>query len=160
MRTILTCVAILACAACNRNEAPRAASPDIAAETQAIQKAEEAQLAAITARDEAGSTSVYAEDAVFVDDHGNASRGRAAIASAFKPFLADPTMKLDYKPGSKVFSSSGDMAYSTAEFSQSYTDPKTKKLVTSKGTNVSVWRKESDGSWRLVADSNPAGPTG
>ena len=93
MRTILTCVAILACAACNRNEPAPAAAPDIAAETQAIEKAEQAQLAAITARDEAGSTGVYAEDAVFVDDHGNASRGRAAIVTSF---TTPTTAAVDY----------------------------------------------------------------
>jgi uncharacterized protein (TIGR02246 family) len=160
VRTILTCAAILACVACNQNAATPAAKPDAVAEAQAIQKVEEAQLAALSSKDAAGSTSPYADDAIFIDDHGNASRGKPAIVSAFGPMLADPAMKLDYKPGSKVVSSGGDMAYSTAEFSQTYTDPKTKKVVTTKGTNLSVWRKKSDGSWQLVADSNPASPTG
>ena len=31
----------------------------------------------------------------------------------------------------------------------------TKKPVTMTGTNLSVWRKQDDGSWKLVADSNP-----
>lgn len=160
MRTILTCAAILACAACNQNAAAPAAKPDSAAEAQAIEKVEQAQLAAISSRDQAGSTSPYADDAVFINERGEASRGKAAIDTAFQGFLADPTMKLDYKPGAKVISSSGDMAYSTAEYTESYTDPATKKLVTVKGTNLSVWKKQADGSWKLVADSNPAGPTG
>ena len=160
MRTFLTCAAILACAACNQNKAAPEAALDTAAETQAIQKVEEAQLAAISSRDEAGSTGPYADDAVFIDDHGNTSRGKDAIASAFKPFLGDPTMKFDYKPGEKMFSKAGDLAYSTAEYTQTYTDPKTKKLITSKGTNLSVWKKQDDGSWKLVADSNPGAPTG
>ena len=159
MRTILTCAAILACAACTQNAAAPVAKPDAAAETQAIQKVEEAQLAAISARDQAGATSPYADDAVFISERGVASRGKDAIASGFKEFLADPTMKIEYTPGAKVFSSSGDMAYSTAEYTETYTDPATKKLVTMKGTNLSVWKKQADGSWKLVADSNPAGPT-
>ena len=67
-------------------------------------------------------------------------------------------MKIDYKPGAKSFSSSGDLAYSTAAYTESFTDPKTKKMVTMTGTNLSVWRKQADGSWKLVADSNPAAP--
>lgn len=160
MKTILTCAAMLACAACNQNAPAPAAKPDTGAETQAIEKVEQAQIAAITARDQAGSTSPYADEAVFINERGEASRGKDAIASAFKPFLADPTMKLDYKPGAKVLSSNGDMAYSTADYSETYTDPATKKLVTIKGTNLSVWKKQADGSWKLVADSNPAAPTG
>jgi ketosteroid isomerase-like protein len=59
-----------------------------------------------------------------------------------------------------VVSESGDMAYSTAEYTETYTDSATKKLVNIKGTNLSVWKKQADGSWKLAADSNPAGPTG
>ena len=160
MRTILTCAAILACAACNQPAPAPSAKPDATAETAAIEKLEQAQIAAITARDQAGATSPYADDAVFISERGEASRGKDAIAEGFKAFLADPTMKIDYKPGAKIFSDGGDMAYSTAEYTESYTDPASKKLVTMKGTNLSVWKKQADGSWKLVADSNPAGPTG
>jgi uncharacterized protein (TIGR02246 family) len=159
MRTILTCAALLACAACNQTAPAPSAKPDAAAETAAIEKLEQAQIAAITARDQAGATALYADDAVFISDHGEASRGKEAIGSAFKTFLADPAIKIDYKPGAKVLSDGGDMAYSTAEFTETYTDSATKKLVNIKGTNLSVWKKQADGSWKLVADSNPAGPT-
>jgi uncharacterized protein (TIGR02246 family) len=121
---------------------------------------EQAQLAAISARDQAGATSPYSDDAIFISERGVASRGKEAIASGFKEFLGDPTMKFEYTPRAKVFSDGGDMAFSTAEYTNSYTDPATKKLVTVKGTNLSVWKKQADGSWKLVADSNPAGPTG
>lgn len=160
MRTILTCAAILACAACNKPAPAPTAKPDAGAETAAIEKVEQAQLAGITARDQGASTAPYSADAVFIDDHGNASRGTDAIGTVFKSFLADPTIKIDYKPGAKVLSDGGDMAYSTAEYTETYTDPATKKLVNVKGTNLSVWKKQSDGSWKLVADSNPSGPTG
>ena len=160
MRTILTCAALMACAACTRDATAPAAKPDTAAETAAIVKLEQAQIAAITARDQAGATAPYTDDAVFISERGEASRGKDAIASGFKTFLADPTLKFDYTPGAKVFSDGGDMAYSTAAYTQSYTDPATKKLVTMKGTNLSVWKKQADGSWKLVADSNPAGSTG
>ena len=156
MRTILTCAAVLACAACNQNAPAPTAKPDTAAETKAIEQVEQAQIAAIAAHDQAGSTSPYADDAVFISERGEASHGKEAIAATFKQFIGDPTLKFDYKPGMKTFSDGGDMAYSMAEYTESYTDPATKKLVTMKGTNLSVWKKQADGSWKLVADSNPA----
>ncbi|GAA4758442.1 hypothetical protein GCM10023264_28460 [Sphingomonas daechungensis] len=160
MRTFVTCAAILACAACTQQATAPTAKPDTAAETAAIEKLEQAQIAAITARDQAGATASYGDDAVFISERGETSKGRDAIVAGFKSLLADPTLKIDYKPGSKTFSDAGDMAYSTAEYTETYTDPTTKKPVTIKGMNLSVWKRQADGSWKLVADSNPAAPTG
>jgi len=151
---------MLACSACTQQASAPAAKPDTAAETAAIEKLEQAQIAAITAHDQANATSLYADDAVFISERGEASNGKDAIAAGFKAFLADPTLKIEYKPGAKVFSDDGGMAYSTAEYTESFTDPTTKKPVTIKGMNLSVWKKQADGSWKLVADSNPAAPTG
>jgi uncharacterized protein (TIGR02246 family) len=158
MRTILTCAAVLACAACQQKAAEAPAKRDTAAETRAIETVENGQIAAVNQKNLDGATSLYADDAVFIGENGKAVRGKDAIAAGFKEFLADPSMKIDYKPGAKSFSSSGDLAYSTAAYTESFTDPKTKKVITMRGTNLSVWRKQADDSWKLVADSNPAGP--
>jgi len=160
MRRILSCAALLACSACNQSSPASSTKADAPAATKAIEKVEQGQLAGLAAHDLAAATGLYADDAVFIDDHGSTARGKEAISEKFKGVVADQTMKIDYKPGEKVVSDSGDMAYSTAEFTESYTDPATKKLVNIKGTNLSVWKTQADGSWKLVADSNPAGPTG
>jgi uncharacterized protein (TIGR02246 family) len=157
MRTILTCAVVLACAACQQ-KATTPTAVDATADAQALENAAEAQLAAIAARDVAGATNVYANDAVFIDDAGAASSGKDAINAIFKGYLADPALKIDFKLGRMIVSNGGDMAYSVSEFTQTYTDTMTKKPVTMKGTNLCVWRKQADGSWKLVADSNPAGP--
>jgi uncharacterized protein (TIGR02246 family) len=157
MRTLLTCAAILACAACQKSTEPVDAA-NTTAEVQKIEAAETKQIASIGQKYLAGATDLYADDAVFISEDGTATQGKEAISAKFEEFLADPTLKLDYTPGTKVFSEGGDMAYSTAAYTETFTDPKTKRLVTMKGTNLSVWRKQADGSWKLVADSNPAGP--
>lgn len=155
MRTILTCAALLACAACQKTTAPAEAA-GTGADTAAIESVESEQIASITQKYLGGATDLYGDDAVFIDGDGSAVKGHDAIKAKFKEFLTDPALKIDYKPGAKTFSSSGDMAYSTATFTESSTDPKTKKVVTVTGTNLSVWKKQSDGHWKLVADSNPA----
>lgn len=156
MRFILICAALAVCAACQQGPA----KADLAADTQALDQMEKAQIAAINAHDRAGATAPYADDAVFINERGVAVKGRGEILTAFQKFVTDPTLKIDYRPGEKSFSDSGDVAYSTSEFTETFTDPATKKLVTIKGTNLSVWRRQADGSWKLVADSNPAVPTG
>lgn len=157
MQKFIACAVILACAACQKTTAPAAAA-DTAAATQAIEALENTQIAAIGQKYLGGATDLYSADAVFIDGAGNLTSGRDAIKAKFKGFLDDPSMKIDYHPGQKTFSSSGDMAYSTASYTETYTDPKTKKPVTVKGTNLSVWKKQADGSWTLVADSNPESP--
>lgn len=154
MRNILTCAALLACAACQKTTAPAAAA-DTGADTAAIESVENEQIASISQKYLGGATDLYGDDAVFIDGDGKATSGKAAIKTAFEGFLKDPALKIDYKPGKKTFSSSGDLAYSTATFTETSTDPKTKKPVTVTGTNLSVWQKQQDGHWKLVADSNP-----
>ena len=159
MRRIMSCAAFLACAACQQTiTAP--AQVDTAAEIKAIEALEKSQMTAVDARDPAGASGVYADDAVFINEAGKVSRGRETIAGGFKAMLADPSVKLTYTPGPKTISATGDMAYAAADYTMSFTDPKTKKPVTVKGTNLSVWRKQADGSWKLAADSNPGAPAG
>lgn len=154
MRIFLTCAAVLACAACQNTTAP-AAGADTSSDTKAIEEAEHTQITSIGQKYLGGATDLYSDDAVFIGGDGEAVRGKDKIKAMFKGYLADPAQKFDYQPGQKTFSSSGDMAYSTASYTETYTDPKTKKAVTMKGTNLSVWKKQGDGSWKLVADSNP-----
>ena len=157
MRTILICTALMTCAACQNAAAPVKAA-DTATEAQSIETAEKTQIDSIGQKYLAGATSLYADDAVFIGGDGSMTAGKPAITAQFEKFLADPAQKIDYAPGPKTFSSSGDMAYSTASFTETFTDPATKKPVTVKGTNLSVWRKQADGSWKLAADSNPGAP--
>lgn len=157
MRLVIASALLLTAAACQQ-PAPKADEPakvDTAAAAADIKAAEDAQIAAINAKDTAKATASYAEDAVFIGDDGKLVAGSAAIAEAFGGFLPDPALKIDYQPGEKTFSDDGSMAYATATYSETITDPATKKVVTLTGTNLSVWRRQADGSWKLVADSNP-----
>ncbi|MES2001951.1 MAG: nuclear transport factor 2 family protein [Pseudomonadota bacterium] len=158
MRKILILAASLVLAACQQ-QAAAPAKVDTAAATDAIGKLESAQIAAINSRDPAGATAVYGDNAAFITNSG-LTNGKDAIATFFKGFLTDPNVKIDYTSGAKMFSDDGTLAYSTATYTESYTDPATKKPITVKGSNLSVWRKQADGSWKLVGDSNADSPTG
>lgn len=158
MRTLLTCAAFLACAACQQPAATAPAGDDTAAEADAIKQTEQAQIKAIQAKDATASTANYANDAVFVAENGKQIEGSQAIGEAFGEFLKDPALAFDYQQGKTVVSKGGDMAYSTATYTETMTDPKTGKPVTLKGSNLSVWQKQADGKWKLVADNNAGAP--
>jgi len=47
---------------------------------------------------------------------------------------------------------SGDIAYSQGTFKYTTTDPKTKKRVGQAGNYVEVYKKQADGTWKVVED--------
>ena len=71
----------------------------------------------------------------------------------------DPALSFDYRQGKMVVSKGGDMAYSTATYTFTATDKNTGKPVTTNGSNLSVWQKQADGNWKLVADNNAGAPS-
>ena len=87
--------------------------------------------------------------------------GKDAIRAGMKDAIADPKFSLDLKTA-KVYVSKDDLAYSQGTYSTIATDPKTKKLMTETGRYVEVYKKQSDGSWKIVEDINspdaPAAP--
>lgn len=157
MRIILSCAAILACAACQQ-PAAETSSVDKDAEAAAIAKVEDAQIQAINAKDAAASGAVYSDDAVFVEESGTSTEGGDAIRAAFAEMTKDPALAIEFQKGKTIVSDSGDMAYSTATYTYTATDQETGQPVTTKGSNLSVWRKQADGSWKLVADNNAGAP--
>jgi uncharacterized protein (TIGR02246 family) len=159
MRMMVAAIALATLAGCDR-PASTAAKVDTEAEKAAIKAVEASQIKAIQAKDAAGSAANYSQDAVFVGEDGRPIEGAKAIGEAFTAMVEDPAMTFDYRQGRMVVSEGGDMAYSTATYTYTYTDPKSGKPVTSLGSNLSVWRKQADGSWKLVADNNAGKPGG
>lgn len=157
MHKALATSAFLILSACQQQAAP-SAPVDAQAASDAIAKLETAQIAGVNARSINDATVDYADDAVLITNTGKTD-GRDAITSFFKGFLRDSAVKIDYRPEKKTVSGDGTMAYSTATYTETYTDQATKKPITVKGTNLSVWRKRADGGWELVADANADSPS-
>jgi uncharacterized protein (TIGR02246 family) len=158
-RTILMAsVVALTLAGCQQygakdNAAGGAAAMNGAAEggdaSAAVTAAEADMLAAFKAKDAAKLSSHYASDAVLAIP-GRTVKGAEAIAKADADDLKDPAFSLDFT--NERTDASGDLAYTTGSFKVTYTDSKTKKVVNSQGTYVTVFKKQTDGSWKAVAD--------
>jgi ketosteroid isomerase-like protein len=63
----------------------------------------------------------------------------------------NPDFKITWQPQSVVVSESGDMAYIMEDSQVSYPDS-TGNTITHRNKAVSIWRKQSDGSWKNVVD--------
>ncbi|MFC4311881.1 YybH family protein [Steroidobacter flavus] len=135
-KTLLTCfIALFAFAGL--------AAADQATLAKEVRAAEQAFAASMAARDHAAFTRHLAEDAVFFDGE-KAMRGKAAIAAAWKAYYEGPNPPFSWAPENIEVLDSGALAYSSGPV----LDPKGKRV----GTFNSVWRREADGTWRVVFD--------
>ena len=125
------------------------------AAVDAVKATEADMVKAFSAKDAAGLTSHYAGDAVLAVP-GRTVTGTDAIGKANAEDLKDPAFKLSLT--NRAAEASDDLGYTTGSYSVSYTDPKSKQVVNGAGTYVTVFKKQSDGSWKAVADI--ATPTG
>jgi uncharacterized protein (TIGR02246 family) len=104
----------------------------------------------------------YTDDAVLIAPGTQPSIGKEAIHSALKEMLADNALSLIFQTERVDVAKSGDVAYTQGSYTLTVTDSATKKPISDKGSYVTVYKKQADGSWKAVADiassATPPGP--
>jgi uncharacterized protein (TIGR02246 family) len=128
----------------------------------AIRAADAADLKAAHAKDVAGATANYADDASWLPPHAPIVQGKEAIRSAWTQFLAAPGLKMDWQITKVEVSRAGDMAYTLYKYDMTMAAPNGSPIH-DQGKDMAVWIKQSDGNWKIVADtfnSDMAPPSG
>jgi len=118
---------------------------------QAIKADEAKWIEQFKAKDTEGLASHYTDDAYFVVP-GATAEGSTQIRQVFATASTDPAAEVQFASDRIDVASSGDLAYSRGKFSEKYTDKKTGKVMTDSGTYISVYKKQDDGSWKMVED--------
>ncbi|MBZ5632490.1 MAG: SgcJ/EcaC family oxidoreductase [Acidobacteriia bacterium] len=135
-------------------QAPPPAPPDTrAADEKTIRDMETAWVKEFAAKDIDKIVAHYAEDATVILSNAPTMAGKDAFRAGMKDFLADPKFSLDLKTA-KVDVSKDGLAYSQGTYSVTGTDAKTKKVMTEAGRYIEVYKKQADGSWKVVEDIN------
>jgi uncharacterized protein (TIGR02246 family) len=106
---------------------------------------------AAQARDLDRILSYWAQDAIVYPPGAPALVGKAAIREYVAKSLQTPGFAISWKSDRAVVSKSGDMAYATGRNRVTFLGPDGKS-VTVDGKAVTVWRKQTDGSWKCVID--------
>ncbi|MCE9601450.1 MAG: SgcJ/EcaC family oxidoreductase [Gemmatimonadetes bacterium] len=130
------------------DDAPTAA--EIAAARSAIEAANAASLAAVTAGDVTKFLTNYADDAVFLFPNAPAMRGHAEIEAGLKAMMEGATFT-DMKFTTEDVMLGGDIAVETGSNEMTIT-PKGGKAMVDKGKYITVWKRQADGSWKVVRD--------
>lgn len=128
---------------------------DPAADAEAVRKVESETMAAFDAKDADKLASYYADDAVLAVPGRDQAEGRAAYLAAMKEDFADPAFNVDFS--SDKVEASGDLAYSRGRYTVTFTNPQTKQPETGTGTYVTLFKRQADGGWKIVADVIHAG---
>ena len=101
-----------------------------------------------------GWASFFAEDGAVVRSGAGEVRGRAAIHASMVPYFATGA-RLSWDPLRAEVSADGTLGYTIGEY-ESESLGSDGESVIGRGLYVSVWRREGDGSWRVVMDlGNP-----
>ena len=150
--SLIGCLAIAALAVgCSNAPAP---TPDTrTADVQAVKDVDAAVIKVLATKDADKFASYFAEDGCTLYPGAGIVCGRAAIKAAAAPVLADPNYSFTYQSTKMVASKGGDMVYSQGTYTYTLTNPKTKKPMTDKGKYLTVYTKQTDGSWKAVADT-------
>jgi len=107
----------------------------------------------------------YTDDASVLIPETPIFTGKEAIRGGLKPMLSDPNFAVTFAATKVDVAKSGDLGYTQGPFSMTTSDPKTKAPVTEKGKYLTVYKKQTDGSWKAVedtfmADAPPPGEAG
>jgi len=140
----------LAVACQQRQELP--SPPDTrAADERAVREADAAWSKAAAAKDLERVLSSYAEDAIKCDPNSPMLTGKESIRKSWSEAMATPGFAVSWQASKAEASRSGDLAYTVGTYQLTVNDPKGKPL-TDRGKYVTVWKKQPDGNWKVVAD--------
>ena len=95
----------------------------------------------------------YADDAVSLPSYEPIWRGKEAILEGNKKDFESGIKYHSFKGTTTDVFGSGDIVYEIGTYQISFTTPKMTSAMTDYGKYLNVWQKQSDGSWKLKADT-------
>ena len=108
-----------------------------------VRAAEASFARTMAARDHAAFAAHLASEAVFFGAN-DVLRGRTAVAAGWKRFFDGPTAPFSWEPAQVEVLDSGTLALSSGPVR----DPQGRQT----GVFNSVWRRDGNGSWKIVFD--------
>lgn len=124
------------------------ASPHVTADT--LKQLEAEFMKAAADRGSQGYLSYYAEESVELPNGGPIIQGKTNIAPGMG-FLDDKNNRLIWTPVGADISASGDLGYTYGNY-EFHSKNKQGKETVDYGKYTSIWKRQKDGSWKVVLD--------
>ena len=103
------------------------------------------------AKDVDKTVSYYAEAAMVMPPNASAATTKEAIRSAWKEMLTSPGAAISWKATKVEVAKTGDLAYVSGTYEETMTDA-SGKPAKDRGKYVEIFKKQADGTWKVVAD--------
>jgi uncharacterized protein (TIGR02246 family) len=123
------------------------------ADTKAIKDTEAAWVKAAATKNADQYLAFYTDDASLLMPNAPIFTGKAAIKEAITPMVNDPNFSLTFSATKVEISKSGDLAYTQGPYKMTFSDVRGNKFE-DEGKYLTVWRKQPDGTWKAVEDTN------
>ena len=147
---LLTAAVLLTVMAC----APPPEPPpeiDIEAERAALSEAANRYHEAGVSLDLDTIAALYANDALLLPPNSEAMEGPDGVREFLTAFTSIPGFQIRFEEPTVVVSKEGDMGYTLADIEFTVDGPDGQP-VTSQERDFHLWRKQADGSWKVVID--------
>lgn len=125
---------------------------------QANKKAEDALLAAdaawmkvYAAKDLERSVAFCDEEASMLPPNAPIATGKEALTKLIGSAFAIPDYTLSWHANKVGVAHSGELGYTSGTYDFSLKDP-SGKTISDRGKYLTVWKKEADGSWKVLFD--------
>jgi ketosteroid isomerase-like protein len=143
---------ILALSACFFSGCQRETVDTRAQDERAIREADAATLKAAQTKDVDGAVANYADDASWLPPNAPMMNGKVDIRAGWSKLIGSPGFNIDWQIGKLEIARAGDLAYTIYSYQLSLEGPNGKPIY-DHGKDMAVWKKQSDGTWKMVADT-------
>ena len=128
------------------------AQPDTrAADERKIRETDMAWSKAGAAKDLERMLAFFADGASELAPNAPIATGKEALRKVWSHYFATPGFSISWQPTRVEVSRGSDLGYSLGTYVLTTPDP-AGKPVTDRGKYVTIWKKQADGSWKVIAD--------
>ena len=116
-----------------------------------IQDADQAWMTVFAAKNLEKSVAFCSDNGAILAPNSPIATGHDAISKLIAAFFALPNLKISWHPDRAEVAKSGELGYTSGAYEMTFTDP-SGKTIPDKGKYVTVWKKQTDGSWKVMLD--------
>ena len=144
---LILALSVCFCCGCQREAVDTRAQDE-----RAIREADAATLKAAQAKDVDGAVANYAEDGSWLPPNAPIVNGKPAIRTGWLKLIGSPGFNIDWQIDKLEVGRAGDFAYTIYTYQLALASPNGKPM-TDHGKDMAIWKKQSDGSWKMIADT-------
>lgn len=117
----------------------------------AVRTADQDWLKVFAAKNLDKSVAFFDEKGAMLPSNAPIADSKEAISKMLTGFFALPDLRISWQVGRADVAHSGDLGYTSGTYEMTFNDP-TGKTVSDKGKYVTVWKKQKNGSWKVLLD--------